>query len=113
MADQIFRDSDADRTLPPEMVARARGDLFGPDPLDLHLPLPDLLDAHDLLQGRARRDAGPHGALGRLRAEVASASRSLGLSPDTIFAESTVRAEFMKRFWNSTIIALGLLRSSP
>jgi multiple sugar transport system permease protein len=32
--------------------------------------------------------------------------RSLGLSPETIFAESTVRAEFMKRFWNSTIIAL-------
>ncbi|GIX14503.1 MAG: sugar ABC transporter permease [Paracoccaceae bacterium] len=32
--------------------------------------------------------------------------RSLGLSPDTIFAESTVRAEFLKRFWNSTIVAL-------
>lgn len=32
--------------------------------------------------------------------------RSLGLSPETIFTESTVRAEFMKRFWNSTIIAL-------
>ena len=32
--------------------------------------------------------------------------RSLGLSPETIFAESTVRAEFLKRFWNSTIVAL-------
>ncbi|MBM1220870.1 carbohydrate ABC transporter permease [Ponticoccus sp. SC2-23] len=32
--------------------------------------------------------------------------RSLGLSPDTIGTESTVRAEFMKRFLNSTIIAL-------
>jgi multiple sugar transport system permease protein len=32
--------------------------------------------------------------------------RSLGLSPETIFSESTVRAEFMKRFWNSAIIAL-------
>ena len=32
--------------------------------------------------------------------------RSLGLSPETIFAESTVRAEFMKRFWNSTIVSL-------
>lgn len=32
--------------------------------------------------------------------------RSLGLSPETIFAESTVRAEFMKRFWNSAVIAL-------
>ncbi|MEM9794989.1 MAG: carbohydrate ABC transporter permease [Pseudomonadota bacterium] len=32
--------------------------------------------------------------------------RSLGLSPETIGTESTVRAEFMKRFWNSTIIAL-------
>ena len=29
--------------------------------------------------------------------------RSLGLSPDTIGAESTVRDEFLKRFWNSTV----------
>jgi len=33
--------------------------------------------------------------------------KSLGLSPDTIGNESTVRAEFMKRFWNSTISAVG------
>ncbi len=33
--------------------------------------------------------------------------RSLGLSPETIFAESTVREEFLKRFWNSAIVALG------
>jgi multiple sugar transport system permease protein len=32
--------------------------------------------------------------------------RSLGLSPETILAESTVRAEFLKRFWNSAIVAL-------
>jgi multiple sugar transport system permease protein len=32
--------------------------------------------------------------------------RSLGLSPDTIGAESTVRDEFLKRFLNSTITAL-------
>ena len=32
--------------------------------------------------------------------------RSLGLSPNTIFTESTVREEFLKRFWNSTIIAV-------
>jgi multiple sugar transport system permease protein len=32
--------------------------------------------------------------------------RSLGLSPETIGAESTVRAEFLKRFWNSAVIAL-------
>jgi multiple sugar transport system permease protein len=32
--------------------------------------------------------------------------RSLGLSPDTIGAESTVRAEFLKRFANSAITAL-------
>jgi len=32
--------------------------------------------------------------------------RSLGLSPDTIGAESTVRAEFLKRFTNSLVIAL-------
>lgn len=31
--------------------------------------------------------------------------KSLGLSPDTIFATSTVRAEFLKRFFNSVIIA--------
>ncbi len=32
--------------------------------------------------------------------------RALGLSPDTISATSTVREEFLKRFWNSTITAL-------
>ena len=32
--------------------------------------------------------------------------RSLGLSPDTIGNESTVRTEFLKRFWNSVIIAV-------
>ncbi|MEL7046467.1 MAG: carbohydrate ABC transporter permease [Pseudomonadota bacterium] len=32
--------------------------------------------------------------------------RSLGLSPETIFTESTVREEFLKRFWNSTIVAV-------
>ena len=32
--------------------------------------------------------------------------RSLGLSPDTIGNESTVREEFLKRFWNSAIIAV-------
>ena len=33
--------------------------------------------------------------------------RSLGLSPETIFQESTVREKFLKRFWNSTIAATG------
>ena len=33
--------------------------------------------------------------------------RSLGLSPETVFQESTVREEFLKRFWNSTIAATG------
>ena len=32
--------------------------------------------------------------------------KSLGLSPDTIFATSTVRAEFLKRFFNSVIISI-------
>lgn len=32
--------------------------------------------------------------------------RSLGLSPDTIANESTVREEFLKRFWNSTVVAV-------
>lgn len=32
--------------------------------------------------------------------------RSLGLSPDTIWAESTVREEFVKRFFNSVITSL-------
>ncbi len=33
--------------------------------------------------------------------------KSLGLSPDTIFTESTVRAEFMKRLINSAVSAVG------
>ena len=33
--------------------------------------------------------------------------RSLGLSPDTIFKTSTVRAEFLRRFLNSIIATLG------
>jgi multiple sugar transport system permease protein len=33
--------------------------------------------------------------------------RSLGLSPDTIFETSTVRAEFLRRFLNSIIATLG------
>jgi multiple sugar transport system permease protein len=32
--------------------------------------------------------------------------RSLGLSPETIDQYSTVREEFLKRFWNSTVVAL-------
>jgi multiple sugar transport system permease protein len=32
--------------------------------------------------------------------------RSLGMSPDTIWAESTVRDEFLKRFFNSTITSV-------
>ncbi|MGR3343467.1 MAG: carbohydrate ABC transporter permease, partial [Paracoccaceae bacterium] len=33
--------------------------------------------------------------------------KSLGLSPDTIFTESTVREEFLKRLTNSAIAAVG------
>ena len=33
--------------------------------------------------------------------------RSLGLSPDTIFTTSTVRTEFLRRFMNSIVTALG------
>ncbi len=32
--------------------------------------------------------------------------KSLGLSPDTLFSTSTVRAEFLKRFFNSVIISV-------
>jgi multiple sugar transport system permease protein len=32
--------------------------------------------------------------------------KSLGLSPDTLFETSTVREEFMRRFWNSTLISV-------
>ncbi|MBA3325223.1 MAG: carbohydrate ABC transporter permease [Rhodobacteraceae bacterium] len=32
--------------------------------------------------------------------------RALGLSPDTIGAESTPRSEFLKRFWNSVIVSV-------
>ena len=33
--------------------------------------------------------------------------RSLGLSPDTIFQTSTVRDQFLERFWNSVLTATG------
>lgn len=33
--------------------------------------------------------------------------RAIGLSPDTIFTESTPRAEFVKRFWNSIQASIG------
>ena len=33
--------------------------------------------------------------------------RAIGLSPDTIFAESTPRTEFIKRFWNSILASTG------
>lgn len=33
--------------------------------------------------------------------------RAIGLSPDTIFTESTPRAEFLKRFWNSIQASIG------
>jgi multiple sugar transport system permease protein len=33
--------------------------------------------------------------------------RAIGLSPDTIFTESTPRAEFLKRFWNSIQASVG------
>jgi multiple sugar transport system permease protein len=33
--------------------------------------------------------------------------RAIGLSPDTIFTESTPRAEFIKRFWNSILASTG------
>ena len=36
--------------------------------------------------------------------------RSLGLSPETIGIESTVREEFLKRFWNSVRFAPRYLR---
>ena len=32
--------------------------------------------------------------------------KSLGLSPDTLFSTSTVRAEFLKRFFNSVVISV-------
>ena len=33
--------------------------------------------------------------------------RAIGLSPDTIFNDSTPRAEFLKRFWNSILASVG------
>jgi len=33
--------------------------------------------------------------------------RSIGLSPDTIFNESTPRTEFLARFWNSILASIG------
>jgi multiple sugar transport system permease protein len=71
----------------------------------IHLPVPDLLDittsfkmAPDVMRGNMIPWVDYRPAwLGW---------RSLGLSPETIGAESTVREEFMKRFFNSVITSL-------
>jgi multiple sugar transport system permease protein len=105
VADQIFRDSDADRSFRPKwwlgrvaiysvLLLWAFICLF---PIYWTLTT-SFKAAPDVMQGNMIPwvDYDPK-SIGL---------RSLGLSPETLFAESTVRAEFMKRFWNSTIIAL-------
>jgi multiple sugar transport system permease protein len=105
VADQIFRDSDADRSFRPKwwlgrlaiysvLILWAFICLF---PIYWTLTT-SFKAAPDVMQGNMIPwvDYAPK-SIGL---------RSLGLSPETIFAESTVRAEFMKRFWNSAIIAL-------
>ena len=76
------------------------------DPLGLHLPVPDLLDADHQLQDGPGRDEGQHGRPGSTSRPKWLGWRSLGLSPDTWGDESTVRAEFLKRFSNSAIVSL-------
>lgn len=105
MSEQIFRDSDADRAFRPKwflgrvaiyavLLAWAFICLF---PIYWTLTT-SFKAAPDVMQGNLVPwvDFEPK-MLGL---------RSLGLSPETIFAESTVRAEFLKRFWNSAIVAL-------
>jgi multiple sugar transport system permease protein len=84
------------------VVGEPGGDLRRADRLDDRLPVPDLLDDHDVVQDGAQClvpwwDFTPSW-LGW---------RSLGLSPDTITQYSTVREQFLLRFWNSTVVALG------
>lgn len=105
MSEQIFRDSDADRAFRPKvrlgriaihmvLILWAVVCLF---PIYWTLTT-SFKAAPDVMQGNLIPwvDFEPKW-LGL---------RSLGLSPETILAESTVRAEFMKRFWNSTIVSL-------
>jgi len=105
MSQQIFRDSEADRTFRPQwwlgrtvvyavLILWAFVCLF---PIYWTLTT-TFKAAPDVMQGNLVPwvDFEPQW-LGL---------RSLGLSPETIFAESTVRAEFLKRFRNSAVIAL-------
>ena len=106
MAEQIFHDSDADRDFRPGRVA-GRVTIYAILILWAFICLfpiywtatTSFKMAPDVMQGNMVPwvDFTPKW-LGW---------RSLGLSPDTIGNESTVREEFMKRFWNSTVVAVG------
>ncbi|KIT14948.1 carbohydrate ABC transporter permease [Jannaschia aquimarina] len=102
---QIFRDGEADRTFRPS-VWLSRGAIYGALILWAIVCLfpiywtltTSFKAAPDVMQGNLIPwvDYAPK-QLGW---------RSLGLTPELLGSESTVRAEFMKRFWNSTIISV-------
>jgi ABC-type maltose transport system permease subunit len=103
MSQQIFHDSD-------DLAHKANGspaagDLRRPDPLGDHLPVPDLLDHHHLVQDGARRDAREPDPLGRLQPKWLGLA-SLGLSPDTIGTPNHGARGVLKRFFNSVITSL-------
>jgi multiple sugar transport system permease protein len=105
MADPIFRDSEADRSFRPRWWL-SRAAVYGVLLLWTAVCLfpiywtatTSFKAAADVMQGNMMPwvDYQPKW-LGW---------RSLGLSPETIGTESTVRAEFLKRFANSAIVAL-------
>ena len=105
MSEQIFRDAEADRAFRPSWIA-SRIVIYGILILWAFICLfpiywtftTSFKAAPDVMQGNLVPwvDFEPKW-LGL---------RSLGLSPETIFTESTVREEFMKRFWNSAIISV-------
>jgi ABC-type Fe3+ transport system permease subunit len=113
---QIFHDHEADRAFRPKWFWAGSPStvlIFW----TVHLPRSDLLDDHHLLQGRADVMQGnlvpwvglPAEGLGALAGPVA----------ETDHRESTVREEFLKRFWNSAVVSVGasalavVLGSSP
>jgi hypothetical protein len=77
--------------------------------VDVHLPLPHLLDGHDLLQVAADLFQGHLIPWLQYQPDW-KGWRSLGLSPDSIGIESSPREEFLKRFQNSAISSLARRR---
>ena len=74
-------------------------------PVGLHLPFPDLLDGHHLVQGRQGRHEGRHHPLARLRARTGRAG-ARSASPRTRSARTSTCATSSCRFLNSVITSV-------